>query len=421
MLLPAKLSFMAASYKDKIVTAETATSSSQHTCVHGIRDHGEKSLQAAADLASGHVTTNDQDKSEDEEDVSKTLVIDTADEDDSSSLMEVCDELSLRSHAARLNPSVYTTCYASVNATSTPNPINHFQPHHANTKKTSLNFNEEAKLSPRKSSLPSSTSVHTNAVSSLTSAINSSPLCSKEKRKSPCKKAKSPSNNTIVKTPKASSVVTQPMVVIHETNLAIQCAKRLKTLIEDEPQTNETVVEEPVDSKEILKIVAAPKHLLPASESSITAAQICHNVKEEDVEFLAENSALSDSPFPCLRMDTDSNEEDNLNPKTPPIADTIATTSGDDNTVDIVSSATASDTETASTPVLNNESEKNLPLNAAWTRDEDKIILIEMKIGSENRQELYHRISEKLPDRTMFEITSRHQFLMDFLSTLQAK
>lgn len=431
MLLPAKLSFMAATYKDKPQSNDASTS--VNACVHGIREHGEKRLQAAAVLTSTHTnitevaSSDDQDKSE-EEDVSKALVIDTADEEDSCSSVELCDEATLRSHATRLNPSVYSsTCYATANATSTPNLSNNFQAHHPNAKKTSLNFNEEAKLSPRKNPITSSTSSQPNITSPLAAVICNSPINSKDKRKSPSKKTKSPLNNNSnksLRTNHASAV--QPMVVIHETNSAIQCAKRLKSLIDEEGQQGENN-EEVIDSKEIIQIVARTKNSLKSSESltpaSNTPTPICEEVKEEtseDLEFLAEDSALSPSPFPCLRMETDSNEEDayNTTPPSPP-SQPAAAASEEECKIDIVTSLTT-DANVSAVPA-NDERTTVLPLNAAWTRDEDKIILIEMKLGSQNRQELYERIAEKLQNRTMFEITSRHQFLMDFLSKLQGK
>ncbi|XP_065369524.1 uncharacterized protein mute [Calliphora vicina] len=429
MLLPAKLSFMAATYKDKPQSNDASTS--VNACVHGIREHGEKRLQAAADLTSTHTnitevpSSDDQDKSE-EEDVSKALVIDTGDEEDSCSSVELCDEATLRSHATRLNPTVYSsTCYATANATSTPNLINNFQAHHPNAKKTSLNFNEEAKLSPRKNSITTATSSQSNITSPLAAVICNSPINSKDKRKSPSKKTKSPLNNSSnknIRTNHASAV--QPMVVIHETNSAIQCAKRLKSLIDGDGQQGENN-EEVIDSKEIIQIVARTKNSLKSTQSLTPASttSICEEVKEEtseDLEFLAEDSALSPSPFPCLRMEPDSNEEDayNTTPPPPP-SQPAAAASDDDCKIDIVTSLTT-DVNGSAVPSTD-KTTTVLPLNAAWTRDEDKIILIEMKLGSQNRQELYERIAEKLQNRTMFEITSRHQFLMDFLSKLQGK
>lgn len=57
-----------------------------------------------------------------------------------------------------------------------------------------------------------------------------------------------------------------------------------------------------------------------------------------------------------------------------------------------------------------------------WTRDEDKIILEEIRGNSnEDTQKLIENISGKLATRTSKEIQDRHKFLMDVLSKLQSK
>ncbi|XP_073813487.1 gon-4 like protein muscle wasted [Musca autumnalis] len=434
MLLPAKLSFMAASYKDNIRT--NAQPTTQITgCVHAIKDHGEKRLQSSSELANAATnteSTDEQDKSE-EEDVSKVLVIDTtAEEDDSCSSFEPCDENTLKAHALRLNPSYYgSTCY-SASATSTPNLNSNFQSHHPNAKKTSLNFSEDAtsgsnttaagKTSPRKNQTHNSI----NSPSTTTTTSCQSHANAREKRKSPSKKTKSPLiHNTGGRSVRSFS--NQPMVVIHENNSAIQCAKRLKTLVEvssDEQNTGEDTV---VDTKEHIQIVARTKTSMKTStcvaSSSAAVTSTTHNnasVKQEqsdDLEFLPEHASVTRSPFPSLKMDTDSNEEDAA-----PIRNTpYKVGSDEDCKIDIVANLV---TEPSSSRNKSNETPRPsvpLPLNAAWTRDEDKVILIEMKLGSTNREELYQRIATKLPRRTLFEIKARHQFLVDFLAKLQGK
>lgn len=431
---------MAVSYKDnRTSTPPAQPSQTQITgCVHAIKDHGEKRLQSTSELANvaaNTESTDEQDKSE-EEDVSKVLVIDTtAEEDDSCSSFEPCDENTLKAHALRLNPSYYgSTCYSS-SATSTPNLNSNFQGHHPNAKKVSLNFNEEAstagntpatgKTSPRKNQGHQSLNSPSSTATSCQSHANV-----REKRKSPSKKTKSP---LIQGTGRAvRSFGNQPMVVIHENNSAIQCAKRLKSMVEtpsDEQNLNEDTV---VDTKEHINIVARTKTSMKSSSSVANSGAVTSttttpsstfipnantNVKQEhsdDLEFLPEHASITRSPFPTLKMDTDSNEEDAA-PARNASASNIC--SDEDCKIDIVANLVTEPTEDTNEiprPVP-------LPLNAAWTRDEDKVILIEMKLGSTNREELYRRIATKLPRRTLFEITARHQFLVDFLAKLQGK
>lgn len=422
---------MAATHKDSHSIPQAALPLTPTTgCVHAIKDHGEKHLQSTSEMtnivANTEIQTDDQDKSE-EEDVSKVLVIDTTgEEEDSCSSFEPCDENTLRAHALRLNPSYYSSaCYS--NATSTPNLNSNFQSHHPNAKKVSLNFNDDpggsvattggaGKTSPRKNS---NQSIH-STISPMAVSYQS-PLNSREKRKSPSKKTKSPSNNNA---PRSIRSHNQPMVVIHENNSAIQCAKRLKTLVESSDEQN---VDETLDSKEHLHIVARTKNSVkaPISNTSSVTTSSSHsafgtsnhpaNVKQEhsdDLEFLPENASITRSPFPTLTMDTDSNEEDCCGTSTRAPS---RLESDEDCKINIVAALSAEPTKS------NDSNTSSVLLNSAWTRDEDKIILIEMKLGSANREELYHRIIQKLPQRTLFEIKSRHQFLMDFLSKLQGK
>ncbi|XP_061398675.1 uncharacterized protein LOC133334396 [Musca vetustissima] len=438
ILLPAKLSFMASSYKDNRANIEPTPPTTQITgCVHAIKDHGEKRLRSTSELANvaaSTESTDEQDKSE-EEDVSKVLVIDTtAEEEDSCSSFEPCDENTLKAHALRLNPSYYgSTCY-SASATSTPNLNSNFQSHHPNAKKVSLNFNEETasstsaagKTSPRKNQGHHSIcSPSTATTSSCQSHVNA-----RDKRKSPIKKTKSPLIHNTGRSVRPYN--NQPMVVIHENNSAIQCAKRLKSLIETPSEEPTNVAEDTaLETKEHIHIVARTKTSVKSSSTSVAnssavtsttttsmSSAITHNpsVKQEhsdDLEFLPEHASITRSPFPALKMDTDSNEEDTASVKNVP----SRIGSDEDCKIDIVANLVTEPVEKS------NETPRSvpLPLNAAWTRDEDKVILIEMKMGSANREELYQRISKKLPKRTLFEITARHQFLVDFLAKLQGK
>lgn len=65
--------------------------------------------------------------------------------------------------------------------------------------------------------------------------------------------------------------------------------------------------------------------------------------------------------------------------------------------------------ETDTTPL-------NLPI---WSRDEDKIVLEQIKMGFSNEENLVltlHR--EKLPNRSYSEIYDRFKFLMDVIANL---
>uniref|UniRef100_A0A1A9ZY38 Uncharacterized protein n=1 Tax=Glossina pallidipes TaxID=7398 RepID=A0A1A9ZY38_GLOPL len=425
ILLPAKLSFMASSYVDKNNSKDSSKISG---CAHGIRNCGENRLTQIneSNTSQLHVehTANDEQENSSEEENCKTLIIDTtAGEDDSCSSLECCDDSTLRSHAMRLNPSYYSSTCFTANLTSTPNIVNNnnIQNHHPNAKKTSLNFlYEDNKISPRKNSgmtgitqltsSPGAASCNltSSPVSVTNSALSCVPLLSKEKRKSPCKKTKSPTSNVERRTSNAASV--QPMVVIHDTSSAITCAKRLKSLIDEEDCTA-------LDSKEHINIIARPKSAvkeayLGKDHSEQTVEASAHNTEDnlDDMEFLPEHSHITPSPFPSLKMETDSTEDEQ---------------STSDSPINLINKNNEADASNKSANEKENDISSNSlskiktsPLPNPWTRDEDKIILIEMKMDP---QDLYTRIGAKLPQRGHYEIKERHQFLIDFLAKLQER
>ncbi|EDW48218.1 GM20022 [Drosophila sechellia] len=403
--LPAKLSFMAASiYNEQSYDAPPVSSDSLN-CAHGIRAQGEKLLSMAANTDSD----DGADRSE-EDDASRALIIDTTgDEQNSCSSIEMCDEAGLRAHAIRLNPGLYSNSSFTNASTSTPNVGNSHQSHHPHAKKTAINFGE---ISPRKQS-----AFNNSGLSPLSAATNSSPQV--DKRKSPTKKIRSPLNQT----QNRQRANNQPMVVIHESqpssSPAIECAKRLRTLIDQES------VRDAADTKAGIRIIAQAKHQPPNQCSS-------EDITKIEVDSLDESA--ENMPFRTdLRMDIDQSEEE-LEPlqlsagNTPQHVITTQFDSDEDCKLDVVATlanCTTADGRSESASALTastlHPDSSGSSHSAPWTREEDKVILIEMKIGARDREQLIRRMRAKLKNRSIEELRSRHQFLMDFLSKLQGK
>ncbi|XP_016988795.1 uncharacterized protein LOC108051259 [Drosophila rhopaloa] len=407
ILLPAKLSFMAASIYNEQSHDVPSASSESMTCAHGIRAQGEKLLSMAANTDSDDAA----DRSE-EDDASRALVIDTTgDEQNSCSSIEMCDEAGLKAHAIRLNASLYTNSSFSNAATSTPNVGNSHGHHHPNAKKTSINFGE---ISPRKQS-----AFNSSGLSPLSATINSSPHV--DKRKSPTKKVRSPLNQSQGR----QRTNNQPMVVIHESqpssSPAIECAKRLRTLIDQES------VRDAADTKAGIRIIAQAKQPAPTPTISCSPAA----VTKIEVECLEGNAQDTEACTP-LKMDLDQSEEE-LEPlqvsagNTPQHIITTQFDSDEDCKLDVVATlANSSPTEdiaatAAGSTASTSQSESGSSHSSPWTREEDKVILIEMKMGARDREQLIRRMCGKLKHRSIGEIRGRHQFLMDFLSKLQGK
>ncbi|XP_017079177.1 uncharacterized protein LOC108113172 [Drosophila eugracilis] len=404
ILLPAKLSFMAASIYNEQSHDGPPASSESLTCAHGIRAQGEKLLSMAANADSDDAA----DRSE-EDDASRALVIDTTgDEQNSCSSIEMCDEAGLRAHAIRLNASLYSNSSFSNAATSTPNMGNSHAHHHPHAKKTAINFGE---TSPRKQSAFNN--------SGLSPLSTNSPHV--DKRKSPTKKIRSPLNQSQGR----QRANNQPMVVIHESqpssSPAIECAKRLRTLIDQES------VRDAADTKAGIRIIAQAK------QQSQTPPILCSSADVTKVEVNTLEDNVENMPvYTSLKMDLDQSEEE-LEPlqvsagNTPQHVITTQFDSDEDCKLDVVATLAnctpsedrtpAASTSTAST----SHSESSSSLSAPWTREEDKVILIEMKMGARDREQLIRRIGAKLKHRSIGELRGRHQFLMDFLSKLQGK
>lgn len=402
MLLPAKLSFMAASIYNEQSGDVPLASAEPLTCAHAIRTQGEKLISLASNVDSDDAT----DRSE-EDDASRALVIDTTgDEQNSCSSIEMVDDIGFRAHAIRLNASLYSNSSFSNAATSTPNVGNSHGHHHPHAKKTSINFGE---VSPRKQSAFNNT-----GLSPL--ATNTSPHV--DKRKSPSKKVRSPQNQNQGRQRGSN----HPMVVIHESqpssSPAIECAKRLRTLIDQES------VRDATDTKAGIRIIAQAKQKTPTPPSIAKVEVESREASSESVPLLTP-----------IKMDLDQSE-DELEPlqmsarRTPQHVITTQFDSDEDCKLDVVASL-ASGSPTAevrgpvaaepATPSTSSKSQNSSFVSAPWTREEDKVILIEMKLGAKDREKLIKRMGAKLKHRTIEELRGRHQFLMDFLSKLQGK
>ncbi|XP_033252099.1 uncharacterized protein LOC117191302 [Drosophila miranda] len=136
-------------------------------------------------------------------------------------------------------------------------------------------------------------------------------------------------------------------------------------------------------------------------------------------------------------MDLGQSEEEELEPlrvsagNTPQHMITTQFDSDEDCKLDVVASlanfTTAEDTSAGSPASVAASTSKpasppySLTKSSPWTREEDKVILTEMKMGARDREQLIRRMRAKLKHRNFIELRTRHQFLMDFLSKLQGK
>ncbi|KAM8712261.1 hypothetical protein ACLKA7_012735 [Drosophila subpalustris] len=409
IMLPAKLSFRAASIYNE--QCSDAPSGEVLTCAHGVRALGEKLINAAS-----NVDSDDAAERSEEDDASRALIIDTTtgDEENSSSSLDMCDDVTLRAHAMRLNANYYNSGFNNA-STSTPHvgSGHHHSQHHPHAKKTAINFGE---MSPRRQ-----TAANVSPLSGLSPlpalASTSNASTQPDKRKSPTKKVRSP----LAQTQARPRYNVQPMVVIHEPQVrasapaspAIECAKRLRTLIDQESGPTEEL-----DSKAGIRIIAQAKQTATKSKPVDTTEKMPAPLPSTTIKMDVENSgdeieliqsSSDNTPQHVITTQFDSDEDCKL--------DVVATLA---NCTD-KNGATPAAPTTEATPRSNATSTSPSNSSGAWTREEDKVILIEMKRGARDRQHLIKRMGDKLRHRNETELRARHQFLMDFLSKLQGK
>lgn len=417
IMLPAKLSFRAATIYNE--QSHDVLDGEKITCAHGIRAQGEKLINCASSVDSDDAA----DRSE-EDDPSRALLIDTTttgEDENSSSSLDICDDATLRAHAIRLNANYYNNCLINA-TTSTPNMGHHHAQHHPNAKKTAINFGE---VSPRRQSAANvSPQSGLSPLPTLAStSFGASPQ--QDKRKSPSKKVRSPLGQTQAR-PRYN---VPPMVVVHEqpartssasASPAIECAKRLRTLIDAEEPDNKSGIQIIAQAKLSPSPLAHPPPPPPVAKS------------EEEQEFLPINSSeemsLTQQSFPAIKMDISSDEmelqQQSGAGSTPQHVITTQFDSDEDCKLDVVATlanCTEQQEESRETRTATAAPPPASTPASAWTREEDKVILIEMKLGARDQPHLIRRIAEKLKHRKEHELRARHQFLMDFLSKLQGK
>ncbi len=140
--------------------------------------------------------------------------------------------------------------------------------------------------------------------------------------------------------------------------------------------------------------------ILAEDSNAIRTAKRLKRLIESDDTEEAERSTKKPKLTKCSKVaaDTNKNRKNRLssNDEVPTIAKTE-------------SSSTTTETTTAS------------PVNTSntWSRDEDKLVLEQIKMGFTNEENLVQTLhTEKLPNRSYSEIFDRIKFLMDIIANL---
>lgn len=353
----------------------------------------------------------------------------TPTEENNNISMEICDEATLRSHAIRLNPSIYgsssipngsTTVaqngsiasgngsLSSISSSSANNSNSQLSGVTTTKKASQLIAIDEVKTSPRKSNYnlaentPSlspvaSDSSKITATTSLSTSVATS-ATTREKRKSPCKKSTKASPVSLIPTIPNGSYNMQ----VPETSSALNCSKRLKYMIEEDTKSHETNTWHTPTTMVKLKEVNSEQ------EEKKDMAEIMNICTDANGSKLKEKGdGLKTKPKKFMSNDVKVVRK---------IVEVEELKKENEN--ETTSSINATD---SGPMVIEKSSITNKKESLTWTRDEDKIILIELKMGSHKKGILYERLREKLPQRTHDEIKERYNFLIDVLVKFHSK
>lgn len=366
ILLPAKLSFLVANSDDQVPAAAAVKSETteehlsddniplakRYRCVHNIKNFGDHKLKEqqknTGDTEDGERTSTDDEPMPSTVADSLSPIHNSDDRNSSTEYSDIslnyCDEMMLKAHRLRLNP----TAHSATDLSNASDLLNLLKP---STNGNSLSDRlSDSEGSPKKSSMK---------------ITRKSPIYKKSNSKSPnCKN----SNDPIPIMPSTST-----------KSAAIQTANKLKILIDSSPNV---VVLNNAKSSRKMNSKKSNRRQRKVSITTSTAMEV-----NSDTE--------SDSAVPNddeIVVQQQYKHEPELN----------------------ISDCSEIVNDERSSPVKSNA-------DVSWSRDEDKVVLEEIKLGGFLTEDDFVKriqLRELLPDRSFCEILDRFKFLMDIIANL---
>lgn len=225
-----------------------------------------------------------------------------------------------------------------------------------------------------------------------------------EETKSPVKKATASSSGAASKTSKklilspknAGKLLKSPVNTNRsketsgDNSIAVNTAKKLKNLIESD--TDGESINLPSMAQQPTKRKTAPR--------KPTKMPVKNPIMKSINEPVPSTSVLT-VVFDVENKTVEMVEKPTEDPKSPPIQEELPAQEN---------------------PSVSEESVKSMsdkPASQSWTRDEDKFILEEQRKGFETVSELMLRLMTGLSNRSVEEITTRYEFLMDLLRKIE--
>lgn len=362
-LLPGKLSFMdsdKANDQTGKTDLERESSSSQNSeqqqqqqqsryrCMHSIRQYGNAKIKehqrthSDVEMNCSSISGEEHDPNDDVPKRQQTNAKDSLNKSFGSDVSDCCDDITLKAHAIRLNPTAHGS---TINAEDTQNLLKLV----VGTERLSDADREALNKSPKKMSTRSVSSAMTKLL-----------------RKSPKKSSsnKSPTN-------KKQQLAAMPST----SSAAIQTAKKLKKLIET-PSTATNSSGNDHDNKKGTKAIKGKKKKdLSGGSGRVNKLSVTTRSEKMGAVEMAPDIEVSD-------------KNEKLATKT---ADDI----GDLNTSTVEQS------------------------QVVWSRDEDKLVLEQIKQGFSTENELIEVLESQLNGRAYQEIYDRFKFLMAVIAELR--
>lgn len=288
----------------------------------------------------------------------------------------LCDDLQLRTHALRLNPTVH---YYSDNEMM------------ESVAREDLS-DSSLKGSPKRQ------------------GVNLLPLFGS---KQPAKKPTSP-NAKKIKSPESNPTTIKPESLIKLNSPALAIAKKLKSMTEEESSGDDRPLSDRMKDYHTIRAKENLNTLLEIDNDSESdeenTIEIRKNRKRLKKRASGKKNAIDGKLNSYKKQKTPESQTKILTSSVPT---TTASTTSSQAVAPLTSDAILSSSDKSSTS-------HEMVIYENWTRDEDKIILEAIECGYSSEEDLINKVEEKLNRRGHCEIGQRYQFLMNVLRQFQS-
>lgn len=357
---------------------------SKYRCVHDIKDFGDMKIRDKSrnpteiDQMTGNSTTEEGEDSDDDQlcgnNTEKTYDKTTQSERNASTDI-LCDDLMLKAHAIRLNPSAHSSLFYS-----NTDLLNMLKPPDRST-----DAEKETRLSPKKQSL--SKSLASSHAKLLRKHSPNAKKSTNLYNRSPNKKNLSPSSATTSCHDHANNITSD--------SPAIQTAKKLKRILESTMSTDNISI----NDKEIKSV------------SMNGGSKRSNQIPANKIRKISKSATTAQTKTKPLKRASDREKNDTNDGK----YDVCAATHKS-----LIMSSNPNRRITKASSEIERPMIVEKPI-VTWSRDEDRLLLEQIKNGMDSNYEVITQIAQEFPNKTQENVRERINFLIDFLTKLRNK